>query len=46
MNNTVFAEERSLTLVCVPETGLATYSLETAAGQRAYIRRCSGITAC
>jgi DNA-binding transcriptional MerR regulator len=32
MNNTVFAEERSLTLVCVPETGLATYSLETAAG--------------
>ena len=31
MNNTVFAENNSLTLVCVTETGPSTYTLETAA---------------
>ena len=31
MNNTVFAEKNSLTLVCVTETGPSTYTLETAA---------------
>jgi len=32
MNNIVLADKNLLTLVCVTETGPATYSLETAAG--------------